>query len=64
MLFCKSSQANDYHCSIVKLTEKLVETVKADDVSCFDSLIGAEFQNIVSSLEVVPKRKRIIDMHG
>lgn len=40
--------------SIVKLTQKLVESVKAGDASCLDSLIGAEFQNVVSSLEVSP----------
>ena len=42
--------------SIVKLTQKLVEAVKANDASRLDSLIGAEFQNVVSSLEVVSNK--------
>ena len=55
MLFSKSSHTNYSFHSIVKLTEKLVDTVKVGDTSCFDSLIGEEFKNVVSSLEVVPK---------
>lgn len=43
---------NNY--SIVKLTEKLVEAIKADDASLIDSLIGTEFQRVVANLEVVP----------
>ena len=42
--------------SIVKLTQKLVEAVKANDASRLDSLIGEEFQNVVSSLEVVSNK--------
>ena len=42
---------------IVKLTDKLVEAVKAGDVSRCDSLIGAEFQHVVANLEIVPKSK-------
>ena len=43
---------NNY--SSVKLTDKLVEAIKADDASLIDSLIGAEFQRVVANLEVVP----------
>ena len=39
---------------IVKLTDKLVEAVKAGDASRCDSLIGAEFQRVVANLEIVP----------
>ena len=55
MQFNKSSHANYSSYSIVMQKEKLVETVKAGDACRFDSLIGAEFQNFISSLEVVPK---------
>lgn len=41
--------------SIVKLTQKLVEAVKEGDTSRCDSLIGTEFQSVVSNLEIVPK---------
>ena len=40
--------------SIVKLTNKLVEAIKADNVSQCESLIGAEFQHVVANLEIVP----------
>ena len=40
---------------IVKLTDKLVEAVKAGDASRCDSLIGAEFQHVVANLVIVPK---------
>ena len=43
---------NNY--SIVKLTDKLVEAIKAGDASLIDSLISAEFQRVVANLEVVP----------
>ena len=43
--------------SIVKLTDKLVEAVKAGDASRCDSLISAEFQRVVSNLEIVPVLK-------
>ena len=49
------SNYNPY--SIVKLTEKLVEAVKAGDESRCDSLIGAEFQHVVADLEIVPNLK-------
>lgn len=49
------SNYNPY--SIVKLTDKLVEAVKAGDESRCDSLIGAEFQHVVANLEIVPKSK-------
>ena len=43
--------------SIVKLTNKLVEAIKADNVSQCESLIGAEFQHVVADLEIVPNLK-------
>ena len=49
------SNYNPY--SIVKLTEKLVETVKASDSNRCDSLIGAEFQRVIANLENVPNFK-------
>ena len=39
---------------IVKLTDKIVEAVKAGDASRCDSLIGAEFQHVAANLEIVP----------
>ena len=49
------SNYNPY--SIVKLTEKLVETVKASDSNRCDSLIGAEFQRVIANLENAPNFK-------
>ena len=49
------SNYNPY--SIVKLTEKLVETVKSGDTTRCDSLINTEFQRVVANLEIVPKLK-------
>ena len=46
------SNYNPY--SIVKLTDKLVETVKAGDATRCDSLIGTEFQRVAANLEIVP----------
>lgn len=47
------AKARTDKCNIVKLTNQLVEAIKAGDASSFDSLIGAEFQNVVSNQEVV-----------
>ena len=46
------SNYNPY--SIVQLTDKLVEAVKAGDDSRCDSLISTEFQHVVSNLKIVP----------
>ena len=46
--------SNDNPYSIVRLTGKLVEAVKAGDASRCDSLISTEFQRVVSNLEIVP----------
>ena len=46
------SNYNPY--SIVKLTDKLVETVKAGDATRCDSLIGTEFQRVAANHEIVP----------
>lgn len=47
-----SSNYNPY--SIVTFTESLVETVKSGNASRCDSIIGTEFQHLVSNLEIVP----------
>lgn len=51
----KAHTYNPY--SIVKLTDKLVEAVKAGDADRCDSLIGAEFQHVVANLEIAPNLK-------
>ena len=49
------SNNNPY--SIVRLSEKLVLAVKTGNASRCDSLIGAEFQRMVSNLDIVPNLK-------
>ncbi|MBR5729155.1 MAG: hypothetical protein IKX61_02945 [Prevotella sp.] len=49
--------SNNNPFSIVRLTDKLVEAVKAGDASRCDSLINAEFQHVVANLEIVPNLK-------
>lgn len=48
------AKARTANYSIVKLTNKLVEAVKAADICRCDSLVGAEFQRIAPGLEMVP----------
>lgn len=48
------AKARTANFSIVKLTDNLVDAVKAGDASLCDSLIGTEFQRVVANLETVP----------